>query len=115
MINKGIRNDQTDQKFPHRTNRIRRSDSNGLPFKLYLEVLVVTDYTIYDDFTRYAQTNNTDLVFLYMKNYFAHYINEVNQRFQNSFGNDPDVRLTIQLKNYLFIKVNFYPYYLNNL
>lgn len=39
--------------------------------------MIVTDTTIYNDNIRYAQTNDTDLVFLYMKAYFAHFVNGV--------------------------------------
>jgi hypothetical protein len=55
----------------------------------------------------YAGTTNQTLVFLYMKAYFAHYVNTVNQRYQNSFTTDPDLRLTVRLTNFLFITVNY--------
>ena len=49
-----------------------RVGTNGLPVPLYIEMLLVTDCTIYADHQRYANTNNKDLVFLYMRIYFAH-------------------------------------------
>ena len=49
-----------------------------MPFNLYVETLVVTDKTVFDDHVRLAQTNDTALVFLHMKAYFAHYMNGVN-------------------------------------
>lgn len=57
--------------------RTKRAQANGQPFDLYLEVLVVTDYTIFVDHKEYAQTDDVSLVFLYMRTYFAHYINGV--------------------------------------
>jgi hypothetical protein len=56
----------------------------------------------------YAGTTNQTLVFLYMKAYFAHYVNTVNQRYQNSFTTDSDLRLTVRLTNFLFITVYYY-------
>ena len=50
---------------------------NGLPIGLYVELLIVTDLTIFEDHKRFAQTSDTNLVFLHMRTYFAHYINGV--------------------------------------
>jgi hypothetical protein len=55
----------------------------------------------------FSGTTNQTLAFLYMKAYFAHYVNTVNQRYQNSFTTDPDLRLTVRLTNFLFITVNY--------
>lgn len=57
--------------------RERRSQSNGQAFSLYVELLVVTDHSIFEDHRRYTQTNDTDLIFLHMRTYFAHFVNEV--------------------------------------
>ena len=43
------------------------------PIDLYVELLVVTDSSIFNDHQRYANTTNKDLVFLHMRIYFAHY------------------------------------------
>ena len=72
---------------------------------MYIEYLVVTDPTIFNKMMIFSGTTNQTLVFLYMKAYFAHYVNTVNQRYQNSFTNDPDFRLTVRLANFLFITV----------
>lgn len=68
-----------DEKLNESDEKLRdkRAQRNGQPFNLYVEVLIVTDYTIYEDHQNYAQTNDQNLVFLYMRIYFAHYINEV--------------------------------------
>jgi hypothetical protein len=82
-----------------------KKKSSMEPVKLYVKLLVVTDPTVFYDHQRFAQTTNTDLVFLHMKIYFAHLINSVNQRFLQSFRNDPDLNLTIKLQNFLFLTV----------
>lgn len=76
-----------------------------MPFELYLDLLVVTDLSIFEDHKKYAGTTDTNKVFLYMKAYYAHLINGVSQRYTNSFASDPDMRLTVKLANYLFITV----------
>ena len=72
---------------------------------MFIEYLVVTDPSVYNKMMIFSGTTNQTLVFLYMKAYFAHYVNTVNQRYQNSFTNDTDVRLTVRLANFLFITV----------
>ena len=37
-----------------------------------------------------------------MKIYYSHLFNGVNQHYQDSLANDPDLRITIKLKNFLF-------------
>ena len=50
---------------------------NGQPFNLFIELLVVTDLTVFQDQSTFAQSTDTNIVFTYMKAYFAHYINGV--------------------------------------
>ena len=40
-----------------------------------------------------------------MKIYYSHFFNGVNQHYQNSLSTDPDLRITIKLKNFLFFTV----------
>lgn len=47
------------------------------PIKLYVELLLVTDRTVFEDHKRFARTDETDLVFLHMRTYFSHFINGV--------------------------------------
>lgn len=75
------------------------------PVELFIEYMIVTDTSLFNDHIRYSQTNNTNLLFLFMKAYFAHYVNGINQIFVNSFQNDQDLRITVKLSNYLFLKV----------
>lgn len=59
-----------------KTSRTKRSN-NGVPFELYVETMVVTDKSIFDDHKRFAQTDDNAKVFLHMKAYFAHFMNGV--------------------------------------
>jgi hypothetical protein len=83
----------------------KASELDHKPVQLFIEYMIVTDTSLFNDHIRYSQTNNTNLVFLFMKAYFAHYVNGVNQIFVNSFQNDKDLRITVKLSNYLFLKV----------
>ena len=83
------------------------SINNKEPIQLFIEYMIVTDSSVFNDQIRFSQTNDTDLLFLFMKSYFAHYVNGINQIFLNSFHNDNDLRITVKLSNYLFLKVIF--------
>ena len=74
-------------------------------FNLYLEVLLVTDKTIYQNHQVYANTIVKNLVFLHMRSYFSHYMNGVNERYSNALRYDPDIRINILLTNLLFLTV----------
>jgi hypothetical protein len=56
----------------------KKSGSDQLRFNLYVDYLVVTDATVYDDHKRFLNTNDQRLVFIHMKAYFAHYVARVN-------------------------------------
>ena len=81
--------------------------SNIKPIHLYVELLVVVDKTIYLDHQKILKTNDSDLILNNIRVYYSHFFNGVNQQYQNSFNNDPDLRISIKLKNLLFM-VNFY-------
>lgn len=51
------------------------------------------------------QTSDSSLIFQSMKVYYSHFFNGVNQQYQNSLSTDPDLRITIKLKNFLFYTV----------
>ena len=72
---------------------------------LYIELLLVADNTIFNDQQRSAKINDTDLTFQFMKIYYSHYFNAVNQHYQNSLMNDSSLRITVKLKNFLFFTV----------
>ena len=60
------------------------------------------------DHQRFSGANESHIVFSHMKIYFSHLFLGVNQRYQNSMMNDPTLRLTIKLTNFLFLIVCFY-------
>ena len=47
------------------------------PISLYIELLLVTDNSIYVDHQRYAQTTDMSITLYNMRVYFVHYINSV--------------------------------------
>ena len=55
----------------------KKRDASQQRVDLFIEYMIVTDTTIYNDNVRYAQTNDTNLVYLYMKAYYAHFANGV--------------------------------------
>ena len=95
------------QQLKFKKRQFNLDSSTTPPVELYVELLVVTDRSVFDDHKRFAQTNDNEVAFLHMRTYFTHFINGVNQRFQNSFANDPDLRVTIRLKNFLFLSVKY--------
>jgi hypothetical protein len=79
-----------------------------VPLDLVVELLLVIDDTVFAAQTKYANTSNANLTLLYMRNYFAHYLNGVNNLYQNIFQDDADVRITVKLKNLIFIQVTVF-------
>lgn len=71
-----------------------------------VELLVVTDSTVFDNHRKFIGSSNTDVVFLHMRHYFAHFIHGVNQRYQISLKEDPHIRINIVLTNFLFLTVS---------
>lgn len=63
----------------HQTLKKKKTKKRILdkPVELYVELLLVTDRTIFEDHKRYVQTDDNDLTFLHMRTYFTHYINGV--------------------------------------
>lgn len=63
----------------HQTSKKKKTKKRILdkPVELYVELLLVTDRTIFEDHKRYAQTDDNDITFLHMRTYFTHYINGV--------------------------------------
>lgn len=47
------------------------------PIQLVVELLVVTDRSVFEDHKRFSRTNDTELAFLHMRTYFSHFINGV--------------------------------------
>ncbi len=57
-------------------NSLRKQKRNSAdkPIDLYVEKLVVADYSVFQSHQIYANTTNTDLVLLHMRIYFSHVI-----------------------------------------
>ena len=72
-----------------------------------MELLIVTDESIYKDHERYANTKNQNLVFLHMRIYFATYSYINNLKYINSLKNDPDLRISFTTVAFLFLTVWF--------
>lgn len=59
-------------------NRKKRT-LNGEPVQLYVETLIVTDLSVYNDHQRITKSTDQNVVFQHMKLYFSHVINGVNK------------------------------------
>ncbi|RNA12759.1 A disintegrin and metallo ase with thrombospondin motifs 3-like [Brachionus plicatilis] len=91
------------QKWSSSRKKTGRVGLDGQPINLYVELLVVTDSSVYDYHRRFIGTDDQSLIFSQMRIYYAHLINGINQRYTNSLMNDPDLKIFIVLKNYLFL------------
>ncbi|CAF0922549.1 unnamed protein product, partial [Brachionus calyciflorus] len=80
-----------------------RVGTNGEPLYLFVELLVVTDSTVFQYHKNFMGSSDQNLIFSQMRIYYAHLINGINQRFTNSLVTDPDLRIFIVLKNFLFL------------
>ncbi|RMZ95225.1 A disintegrin and metallo ase with thrombospondin motifs 3-like [Brachionus plicatilis] len=76
---------------------------SGEPVELDVEVLVVTDVSVYLAHKAFLKTTSQSLVLDYMKIYYSHVINNVNKLFKNSFSDDADLRINIKATNFLFL------------
>jgi hypothetical protein len=85
---------------------------NGGPVEMYTEVLLYIDVSNYENHIQMAGTSEYDLVLAHIEVYYIHFMNGINQRYQNSLKNDPDLRLTIGTKN-IAVESEF-PYWYNN-
>ncbi|CAF0730331.1 unnamed protein product [Brachionus calyciflorus] len=83
--------------------RRQKRSVNGQPILLNVELLLVTDSSVYTNFQRLIASTNSQIVFSAMRHYYAHLINGVNQRYQVSLENDPDLRINIIMTNFLFL------------
>lgn len=79
---------------------------NGQPIELNVELLLVTDTSVLDKFQKLAATTDDQKVFALMRHYYSHLINGVNQRYQESLANDPDMKINIVLTSLLIITVS---------
>ena len=73
---------------------------------LDVETLVVVDNSVYLDHKAFINSVNDIEIFQHIRTYYAHMVNGVNDKYQYSFQNDPDVRINIKLMNVLIYTVN---------
>ncbi|RNA34108.1 ADAM family mig-17-like [Brachionus plicatilis] len=80
-----------------------RSDRifNGGPLIINVETLAVLDISIFNYYKNLIQSNDLSLILEHIRVYYAHVINSVNQKFQNSLATDPDLRINVRLTNIL--------------
>jgi hypothetical protein len=87
-----------------KTKQHKKRSVNGSPLTLYVEILVVADSSIYEDHKLFADSTDPAIVRSQMRIYYSHVINGVNERFKNSFAHDPDLKIMVVCKNFLFIQ-----------
>ncbi len=58
-------------------NQKEKRAVNGAPTNLYVEFLIVTDVTIYQDHAKFTGSTNKDTIFNSMKIYFSFLMNAV--------------------------------------
>lgn len=64
------------------------------------------DISVYNYYKNLVQSSDLNLILENIRVYYAHVINSVNQKYQNSLSNDPDIRINIRLTNILVASVN---------
>lgn len=70
-----------------------------------VETLVVVDTSIYEDHKNYLAVTNQQTILDHIRIYYAHTMNGVNDKYQNSFINDPDLKINIKLVHLLILTV----------
>ncbi|CAF0761292.1 unnamed protein product [Brachionus calyciflorus] len=89
-----------DDNLIQMARKIQKKKSK-LPLELKVETLAVIDNSVYENFKQVTMLNDTNILFEYIKVYYMHLFDEVDSKFENSFGNDPFIRIQIVLKNIL--------------
>jgi len=67
---------QPQQPQQNRTSKDVKQQQPA-PIELYVELLLVTDRSVFEDHKRFARTNDDNLAFLHMRTYFSHFVNGV--------------------------------------
>jgi hypothetical protein len=74
-------------------------------------VLIVADQTVYEDHKKYLNINDQNIIFQYMRMYFASFSYLNNLRYYNSLKNDPDLRITMTSVGFIFLTVKSFKEY----
>ena len=111
------------RKFPRKKRSLI-----GNPITAYVELLIVTDTSVLNNFKIQTSTSDLNIIFSNMRVYYANAIHsvrfnslmyirrkfstlflflklKVNERYINSLKNDSDLRINIVPKNFLFLTV----------
>ncbi|RMZ94255.1 reprolysin family zinc metalloprotease, partial [Brachionus plicatilis] len=92
------------KKFKQNAKTRPRKNAEINPQIVDVEILIVTDPSIYEQHKDYLAKNDDDSIFQSILDYYIFSINGVNQKYKNSFENDPDLRINIRLSNIIAIK-----------
>ena len=79
-----------------------------------VEILIVVDPSVYENHKIFLNSTDDKHVFDNIRKYYAHTINGVNDKFYNSFKNDSDLTIGIQLAHVLILTVKFLFHKKNN-
>lgn len=66
--------DSTQNSNEDNPDTIKRSSK---PIELYIELLIVTDRSVFQDHKRFAHTDDDNVAFIHMRTYFSHFANGV--------------------------------------
>ncbi|CAF0715919.1 unnamed protein product [Brachionus calyciflorus] len=69
----------------------------------YIRLLIITDPSIYEQHKKFLKTDDDTKIFKNILHYYALTIDGVNHKYQNSFENDPDLRIIVNLENVLIL------------
>ena len=84
-------------------NKDSKRSLNGQPIALTVEMLVVTDITVYNIFKASLNSVNNDVIFASMRVYYAHLLKLVDKMYKDSLATDADLRVSVVLTNFLFL------------
>ena len=80
---------------------LKKKSVNGQPVQIYIEYAIISDSTVFNKIKYLLNTSNTTLVIQYLQIFFSQTISCVNQRFQISLKNDPDLKISVLLAGIL--------------
>lgn len=85
------------------------------PYEFYVEILLVTDFSVYQmhekilSAKKWNKNSSTspDLIINHIKTYYTEVIDQVNQRFETSFSQDPYLQIKILISQFYISEVIF--------
>ncbi|CAF0920507.1 unnamed protein product, partial [Brachionus calyciflorus] len=82
---------------------IRQRAVNGQPVSLIVEATAVVDISIQNSYKRYLKTNDDNIVRDAIRTYYSYVFAGVNEKYQRTLENDPDLKIAIKLTNILIL------------